>query len=199
MKIAQKIKASGLYRLIYADPALAPKEYKELTDFLAKHPLENCRDSAPSAKRLRDALYRFLLSKYHAKATVAVREFANLTPTVGRSVLAQRAAGTLTYTGTINYAAIGSGTTAPTNGDTQLGTEVYRQTMSSQTYVNNIAYLSCFIAAGTATGTHTEGGLFIDGTATVNTGQIFSRVLFSPSIAKTALLSLTLDVTITFT
>lgn len=181
--------ARGRYVLTECDPSRAPKEYAALVAFSERG--ENEPRPRGEYIQLRDA--------YHAKAKVAEHVFSNLVPTVGRSVLAQRLAGTVTYTGTVNYAAIGSATTSPTNGDTQLGTEVYRQTITSATYVNNIAYLSCFIAQGTATGTHNEGGLFIDGTGSANTGQLFSHVLFTPAIVKGALNSLTLDVTLTLT
>lgn len=195
--INERLGINGHYCFIEADPSKARDEYQALLSFLASNPLSEKDTEQERVENCRK--YRILSRAYHAKATVAVHEFDNLVPTVGASVLAQRLSGTLTYTGTLNYAAIGSGVTTPAAGDTQLGTEVYRQTFSTTSYVNNIAYLSCFIAAGSATGTHTEGGLFIDGTASANTGQIFSHVLFSPSITKAALNSLTLDVTITIT
>jgi|CXWL01.1.fsa_nt_gi glucose/arabinose dehydrogenase len=185
-----------VYTLTECDPSKAPREYAILEEFVRSYPLQEMPEHVMGWHRKRFAELR---DAYHEKATVAVHEQVNLAPTVGRSVLAQRLAGTLTYTGTINYGAIGSSSTAPTNGDTQLGTEVYRQTTSSATYVNNIAYLSIFIAAGTATGTHYEGGLFIDGTGAANSGQLFSHVIFSPAITKSALNSLTLDVSITIT
>ncbi len=183
----ETIIAKGRYVFTECDPSRAPAEYRALERFSLRRGKRN----HSTYVRLRDA--------YHAKAKVAEHVFDNLVPTVGRSVLAQRLAGTLTYTGTINYAAVGSATTTPTNGDTQLGTEVYRQTITSGTFVNNIAYLSCFIAQGSATGTHNEGGLFIDGTGSANSGQLFSHVLFTPAIVKGALNSLTLDVTLTLT
>lgn len=183
-----------VYRVTECDPLRAVAEYEALQEFLTSYPLQ---EMPPHVMGWHRSRYQALRDAYHGKAMIAVREHVNLAPTVGRSVLAQRLAGTTTYTGTINYGAIGSSTTTPTNGDTQLGTETYRQTVSSATYVNNIAYLSVFIAAGTATGTHYEGGLFIDGTGAANSGQLFSHVLFSPAISKGALNSLTLDVSIT--
>lgn len=178
--------AKGRYIFTECDPSLAPKEYEALAAFARR----------PEADRPHTEYVR-LREAYHARARVAEHVFENLVPTAGRSVLAQRLAGTTTYTGTINYALLGSSTTVPANGDTQLGTETYRQTITSATYVNNIAYLSCFIAQGTATATHYEGGLVIDGTGSANTGQLFSHVLFSPAITKGALNSLTLDITLT--
>lgn len=180
----------GHYRLILSDVSEAIEEYIALLDFI-------------KASRLRDRLipgwlerYRELSDAFHSKAARQVLECDNLCPTVGRAVIAQRLGGDTTYTGTVNYLALGSGTTTPTNGDTTLATESYRSAITSQTVVNNIAYLSVFIAAGTATATHYEAGLFIDGTASADTGQLLSRVLFSPAVDKTALNSLSLDISL---
>jgi len=101
----------------------------------------------------------------------------NLITTVGREVMARLLAGDATYTGEINYGALGSSTTAPANADTTLGTETVRFLASSQAYDENIAYIDFFIEAGTATGTHEEFGNFIDGTALVGTGQMWSHIL----------------------
>jgi len=187
----ENIKPIGKYRAIIAEPEKALGLYGSILDMLKVKP----RDEWDM--RQFHAELQSLLRAYHRAAAVGEACYANLVPTVGRSVLAQRLAGTTTYSGTVSHVAIGSNNTTPTNGDTQLGTEVYRQAVSSATYANEIAYLSCFIAQGTATGTHLEGGLFIDGSGSANTGQMFSHVIFSPSIVKGALNSLTLDVSLT--
>jgi hypothetical protein len=119
----------------------------------------------------------------------------NLIPTVGRSVLAQRLANTTTYTGIINKVALGTGTTPAANGDTTLGTETYRNNAASLTYSNNIAYITGFFTAAETNGTYAEVGLFIDGTASANTGQLFSRAL--ASITKSSIQTLTIDWIIT--
>ncbi len=184
--LKEKVMAKGRWTAIECDPSRAPAEYAALLSFSRRQ--ENDRPFEE---------YKRLSSAYHSKAKVAEHVFDNLVPTVGRSVLAQRLAGTTTFSGTVNYGAVGSATTTPTNGDTKLGTEVFRQTITSATYANEIAYLSFFIAQGSATGTHNEGGLFIDGNGSADTGQIFSHVLFTPAVVKGALNSLTLDVTLT--
>ena len=101
----------------------------------------------------------------------------NLVPTVGRNVLARRLAGNTTYTGEVNYGALGTAVSpVPANGSTQLGTEVYRKLKASGSYDNNIAYVDFFYAAGDTNGTYTEFATFIDGTGTANSGQMFSFV-----------------------
>lgn len=138
---------------------------------------------------------RFTLRNAITGKIEKVIEKNNLVATVGRAVIAQRLAGTTTYSGTINYGALGSSTTAPANSDTQLGTEVFRKLVSSQAIASNIAYLSFFYAASEANGTHKEFGTFIDGTASANTGQLFTHVAIN--ITKTSTQTLTIDATYT--
>lgn len=101
----------------------------------------------------------------------------NIVVTAGRNVLARRIAGNTTYTGAINYGALGTqASPSPVNGSTQLGTEVYRKLVSSQTFSSNVAYVDFFYAATDTNGTFTEFGNFIDGAAGANTGQLFSYI-----------------------
>jgi len=193
----EAIKARGHYKATICDPSRAGSAYENVLKFLKENPFEWL--IGDEAKRRHGEIYRELVRAYERLAVVQVLEYENLVPTDGLNVLARRLANDTTYSGIVNYAALGSGIATPALGDTQLGTEVYRKTIDSSTFVNNIAYLSCFIPQGTATGTHNEGGLFIDGTGSANTGKIFSHVLFTPAITKGALNSLTLDVTITLT
>ena len=109
---------------------------------------------------------------------LGVKAKHNLIPTVGRAVLARLLSGDATYSGEINYGALGSGTTAFTNASTILNTEVYRKLASSQAYDDNIAYIDFFIASGdVADQTFEEFGAFIDGTASADTGQAFSLLI----------------------
>jgi len=119
----------------------------------------------------------------------------NLICTVGRSVLAQRLANTTTYSGIINYGALGTSETPPANSDTQLGAEVFRKTVASATYQDNVAYISFFYTAAETSGTYKEFGTFIDGTATPNSGKLFTHV--AVNWTKTTSETLTVDVTYT--
>jgi hypothetical protein len=102
----------------------------------------------------------------------------NLITTIGRNVLARLLTGDVTYSGQINYGALGSSATAVNNSDTQLGTEVYRKLYASHTTDgNNVAYIDFFYAATDTNGSYAEFGNFIDGTASANTGRIFSHIL----------------------
>lgn len=101
----------------------------------------------------------------------------NIVVTVGRSVIAQRLANVTTYTGIVNYGALGTSSTAVANADTQLGTEVFRKLVASASYTTNVAFVDFFYTAADTNGTYQEFGTFIDGSGSANTGQLFSHVL----------------------
>lgn len=126
--------------------------------------------------------YRHFLEQLHNKFKVFEICVENVTVTVGRSVLAQRLSGTTTYTGVVNYGALGTNNTAPVVGNTTLGTETYRKALSSGTFSSNIAYLENFYTASEVSGTFEEYGFFIDGTGSANTGQLFNR--FTQTVTK---------------
>ena len=112
------------------------------------------------------------------KASGAVLDFDedhNIIVTAGFNVLARLLAGEATYTGEINYGALGTGASpSPALSSTQLATEAFRKLASSQSYDANKAYVDFFYAATDWDGTATEFGNFIDGTASANSGQMFS-------------------------
>ncbi len=115
----------------------------------------------------------------------------NLITTRGRNVLARLLSGDTTYSGQINYGALGTqASPSPSNSSTQLGTEVYRKIYSSHTQDgNNICYVDFFYAATDTNGTYTEFGNFIDGTGTANSGRIWSYIA-TGGWTKSALVSL---------
>lgn len=125
-------------------------------------------------------------------------EVNNIIPTAGRAVIARWLTGDNTYSGDdgANYGSLGTSSTAPANGDTQLTTETYRKATSSVGRSNNIAYLSNFYTATEVTGTFEEAGWHISGTGTVNTGQLLSHFL-TTTLAKTSVETLTVESTLT--
>lgn len=122
----------------------------------------------------------------------------NLVVTVGRATIAQRLANDTTYTTIINYGALGTNATAATNGDTTLGTEVYRKVVASTSTSSNIAFIDFFYAKADTNGTYEEFGTFIDGTASVDTGQMFTH-LITGSWVKSASESMTVACQYTIT
>lgn len=194
--INENVKTKGVYTIKWSDPHKAPEAYDRVMHFVANNPINFV---APKDRARHYLRLQKLIKAYEREALVKEVQFTNLVPTVGRAVLAKILVGDVTYTGEINKVALGDGTVLPVNGDTVLDNETYRQDVTSVAQVNNIAYLTSFIAAGVATGSYTEGGLFIDGTGSADTGQLFSRVLFTPTVDKGVLTSLTIDVSVTFT
>lgn len=104
-----------------------------------------------------------------------VKDAGNIIPTTGRNVLARLLAGDTTYSGEIDWGAIGDGSPTFTNSSTQLDNEIYRTQADSQVFDNNIVYIDWFIAAGdVADGTYTEFMASIDGSAAADSGQAWS-------------------------
>ena len=121
----------------------------------------------------------------------------NIVVTAGRSVLAQRLANTTTYTGTINYGALGSSSAAVNNADTQLGTEVFRKVVASASFTGAVAFIDFFYSKADTNGTYQEFATFIDGTGSANSGQLFTHLLTGGWV-KTASESMTVSCTYTF-
>lgn len=122
----------------------------------------------------------------------------NLVVLQGRAAIADRLASRNTYSGNINYGAVGTSSVAPASADTQLGAEVYRKLYSSQDIstldTNGQFTLSFFYAAGDFTNSNVnEFGTFVDGSASANSGRLFSHVKFASAINKTSTKSLTVD------
>lgn len=113
------------------------------------------------------------LQRYKTREVVV----KNLVTTVGRSVIAQRLSNIVTYTGIINYGVLGTSSTTPANGDTQLGTEVFRKVVASTAATSNNSFIDFFYSKADTNGTYNEFGTVIDGTASANTGQIFTHAL----------------------
>lgn len=106
-----------------------------------------------------------------------VHETHNLITTRGFETLTRFLTGDTTYTGGINYGALGTGVSpSPALASTQLSNETYRKLYSSRTFDNNIAYVDFFYAATDTSGTFTEFGNFVAGTGSANSGRMFSYI-----------------------
>lgn len=119
------------------------------------------------------ALIKELDSLCPAKTSV----ICNLVVQAGRNVLAGILNGELTYTGIINYGALGTSATAVTSGDTTLGAEVKRKQVATRTRSGSQINFDFYYSKSDVNGTFEEFGMFIDGTATVDTGQMFNHLL----------------------
>jgi len=120
----------------------------------------------------------------------------NLIPIVGRNVLCRLLADDTTYSGAVNYGALGSGTTPFTNLSTELNAEVYRKLKADSDAGDNFAYIDWSIAAGdVADATYQEFGAFIDGAVGADTGQAFS-LLVTGGWVKSGSMFISLKVTL---
>jgi len=120
----------------------------------------------------------------------------NLVTTEGFNVLARILAGDNTYTGNINYTALGTNNASPVLGDTQLGTEVYRKAVSSASFIGSKANIETFYTATEVNGSFEEYGNFIDGGVAPNTGRLFNR--FTQTLIKSSTETLNVRSEITF-
>lgn len=90
-----------------------------------------------------------------------------------------------TYGLEIKYLDIGTGNTTPTLADTALETAVTRVTYSTRVITSSDITYRFFIAnANLPNGSYEEVGLFIGGTTSVDTGQIFARSLLDSTYTK---------------
>lgn len=105
-----------------------------------------------------------------------VYEKQNLIVDVGLGVIAQRLAGDDTYSGEINYGALGTGSTEIIASNTQLEAEVFRKLASSSSYDGKTAYIDFFYEKADVAGTFTRFANFIDGTASANSGIMWSHL-----------------------
>ena len=125
-------------------------------------------------------------------------QYKNLIPTVGRTMIADN----LTNTSPDNvmrvtHVALGDDATAPANGDTILGNEVYRNAQASQTNADNVAFFTGFFDALEVVDTFAEAGLFANATGAADSGILLSHVAIS--ITKSNTETLTIDWTVTIT
>lgn len=119
----------------------------------------------------------------------------NLVVLTGREVIARRLIGDLTYSGTINYGALGTDDTAVDAGDTALGAEAARKLFARRSRTNAQVNFDFFYSQADTDGTYEEFGLFIDGEDSADSGQLFNHVL-TGGWAKTDTEAMTVSVTL---
>jgi len=126
------------------------------------------------------------------------QKIKNLVCNAGRNAFAAIAMDGATgsgYTGQLNYLAVGTSTTAPAVTDTQLGAEVARTLEADSAQVGSVVTYDFSFGTGSANTTLREIGVFMDGTASANTGQMFDHA--SCDITKTSSDVLTIIFTLT--
>jgi len=139
---------------------------------------------------------KFVLTLRDLDGNVVEKQIVdNLVVNVGKYVFARQINGEFTYTGAINYLAVGTGTASPAATDTKLVTEVGRVIPLSQSRTNAVITFEFYFSPTEAIGNLKEVGAFIDGTAVIDTGQLFDRA--NIDVTKTSLNSLTVELVVT--
>lgn len=136
---------------------------------------------------------RIRVTSTYLDGRVEVEEFDNHITDAGRNLLRDALDGTVT-SATIKYIAWGSGTAAPTDGDTQLGAEAGRKVVTKQTPgAAGVLTTTVYLAPFDAVMTIRELGWFAGASATgaANSGVMIARVLFTKT--KTDLESIQID------
>lgn len=103
----------------------------------------------------------------------------------GFNLFLKRLYGTNTYSLNITHIGIGSGTTTPTLADTTLETEVARSVIATKSLsATEVTFRFFFPDIDLPDGNYNEVGLFIDGTATLDSGQMFTHSLLDSTYSK---------------
>jgi hypothetical protein len=118
------------------------------------------------------------------------RDLNNLVVTAGKGFIASRMVGTASPV--MSHMAIGSNSTAPVVGDTALGGELGRASLTSGTATGAVATYIATFNAGIGSGAVTEAGILNSGTG----GTMLCRTVF-PVVNKGASDTMTVTWTVT--
>lgn len=135
--------------------------------------------------------------KWKMKDKIYQRKGHNVVPLWVRTSLASVIAwNTVSTSFQANYIALGADATPANENDTQLWNETLRAEFTDRRHIANVAFLDKFFSS-TEVGwnQYNEVWLFIDGTATPNSGVLLSRININENMQ--ALESLTINATIT--
>lgn len=141
--------------------------------------------------------YQGLLRELAQVSTPRTFSVHNLVALAGRAVIAERLIGDTTYTGAINYGALGTSSTAVNAADTTLGAEVARKLFARRTRTGAQAAFDFYYSKADTNGTYEEFGMFIDGTASADSGQLFNHALtggWTKTNTEAMTVSITIDV-----
>lgn len=121
-------------------------------------------------------------------------ENANVFVTVGKAWLGDVMIGVKATT--LSYVAVGSGTTPPAAGDTDVETQIgARHIYTDRFRSSNIVTISTFFASGDNNGTWNNVGLF----TAITAGDMFCHSSFSSPVTKSVSNTQTIDIDVTLT
>lgn len=122
----------------------------------------------------------------------------NLITTAGKSSIADALRGTTDNNkGIATWHAVGTGTTAPVEADTDLEAEIFRKLISVRTVAANVASFQTFFTTSEANATLRELGLFGDDASSIpGSGTLFARVAINRVKSSNDTLTILHEVTI---
>lgn len=195
MKINEKIKTPDNYRFVAADDwdiARAVVKHDDSRLWTPMEAYESLRKGGEAVQIWLDIL------KQGVPSFARVVSAHNLIPTQLRYELASVFAGnTVTPTFKCNYFALGTGSNAPAASDTTLQTESLRAAFSKRSSYQEVAYLDVFFPSSQVGGnTYTEAGIFVDATASANSGYLMSRTSMNQVMGANQSLTVNCSITV---
>lgn len=110
-------------------------------------------------------------------------EVKNRVVKVGRALLAEQLMPNPSSTASFTHIVAGNGTVPFGDTQTTLDNETLRGAVVSQGSNDGVATCAAVFPAGTATGTYTEFGIFLEATGTTDDGVLFSRILYDIDVS----------------
>lgn len=195
MKINEQATTQDNYTFIIADETDIAAEVLRRDDlrlWTLREALESLRTGGEAVK------IWMKIVKEKIPAFAKVQTAHNLVPSVLRNSLATLISGTaVSPTFHAEYFALGTSSTAAANSDTLLGTETLRLAFTDRSSYTNIAYLDVFFPSTSVGGnTYSEAGIFVDGSASANTGYLLSRTVINQTLGSTQTLTVNCSITI---
>lgn len=144
---------------------------------------------------------KFMYDNYKFGKTVKKESISNVICNAGFNAICKRMVADTTYSIEVTHMLLGTGDPTVSASDTTLTNETYRNTTTSGTESDNIVYLTAFFneteypASGSVT--IKEFGNVMDGTASADTGQLWSHIS-GLNWEKDTTTSLTIDCKYTF-
>jgi len=195
MQVPSDFKIRTNYTIIKVDD-------ETLISIMAKFmdlPREEISSMGKLHKELENIVPRVLREyKWEYYEKLKIYKWHNIVPAVLRNELATLLTWTtVTPTFKANKIAMWSWSTTPLNTDTELQTETIRWDFSDRYAIDNIAYLDKFRSSWEVGGnSYQEVGIFVDGTWTVNTWYLLSRILINETMTSTETLSINASIEI---
>ena len=173
----------GLITVTNYDLMNAPARAHEISDILGK------------AAGMEPSIYRELCAELASLCSVSKYTFKNRVLLAARTMQVGRLVGVTTYTGIINYGAVGTGTTAVADSDVDLDNEIARKLYATRSNTDDELTIDFFYTKADFDDTVEESGLIIDGTATADSGLLFNRAL-TGGWSKTSLEAMTVSIVV---